>query len=211
LQTLRRVIVEPDSAAGRSQIQAWIERLGGRRARHRPSAERVLQHNCRLTADSPHRATAQRQHLSKKLRGWAADLRALANETVDWTQGVVIMETRNVGNSPARGRWSDLAAITFGARVDLPGTRRVVDRALDAGITFFDTADSYGNRGGSETCLGEALGERRQRTLATKFASPMDDTDAEMRQPPLHHSRRSEPAPAQDRLIDLYRCTGRIR
>ncbi|MBK8739033.1 MAG: aldo/keto reductase [Betaproteobacteria bacterium] len=87
------------------------------------------------------------------------------------------MESRNIGSSGLRVSLVGLGCNNFGARVDLPGTRRVVDRALDAGITFFDTADSYGNRGGSETCLGEALGERRQRiVLATKFASPMDDT-----------------------------------
>ncbi|MBK9605050.1 MAG: hypothetical protein IPO58_00910 [Betaproteobacteria bacterium] len=85
LQTLRRLIVEPDSAAGRSQIQAWIERFGrSPREAHRLYAERVLQHNCKVTADLHNRATAaQRQYLSKKLRGWAADLRALASETAD--------------------------------------------------------------------------------------------------------------------------------
>jgi aryl-alcohol dehydrogenase-like predicted oxidoreductase len=51
-----------------------------------------------------------------------------------------------------------------------------VHRALDAGITLFDTADSYGNRGGSETLLGEVLGSRRKDiVLATKFAQPMND------------------------------------
>jgi aryl-alcohol dehydrogenase-like predicted oxidoreductase len=55
----------------------------------------------------------------------------------------------------------------------------VIDRALDLGITFFDTADVYGDKGGSETILGEVLGERRKRiVLATKFGSPMDVTGA---------------------------------
>jgi aryl-alcohol dehydrogenase-like predicted oxidoreductase len=58
----------------------------------------------------------------------------------------------------------------------LDATRRVVHRALDLGITLFDTADVYGDRGGSETCLGEILGDRRKDiVLATKFALPMDD------------------------------------
>ena len=44
------------------------------------------------------------------------------------------------------------------------------------GITLFDTADSYGNRGGSETMLGEVLGDRRNDiVLATKFSQPMDE------------------------------------
>ena len=86
------------------------------------------------------------------------------------------MEMRSLGHSGLRVSVVGLGCNNFGARLDLAATRRVVDRALDAGITFFDTADSYGNRGGSETCLGEALGERRQRiVLASKFASPMDD------------------------------------
>jgi aryl-alcohol dehydrogenase-like predicted oxidoreductase len=51
-----------------------------------------------------------------------------------------------------------------------------VHKALDLGVTLFDTADTYGERGGSETILGEVLGERRKQiVLATKFGMPMDD------------------------------------
>src|SRR6202007_2782309 len=69
----------------------------------------------------------------------------------------------------------------FGGRVDLEGARKVVDRALDLGITFFDTADTYGgmgygNYGGSEDFLGQIFGERRKDIiLATKFGMRMDD------------------------------------
>jgi aryl-alcohol dehydrogenase-like predicted oxidoreductase len=60
--------------------------------------------------------------------------------------------------------------------MDAEASRRVVFKALDLGITFFDTADVYGKRGGSEEILGQALGARRKDTvLATKFATPMDD------------------------------------
>jgi aryl-alcohol dehydrogenase-like predicted oxidoreductase len=53
----------------------------------------------------------------------------------------------------------------------------VVDAAIVAGITFIDTADTYGNRGGSERLLGETLGNRRKDVvLATKFGLPMDET-----------------------------------
>lgn len=54
---------------------------------------------------------------------------------------------------------------------DQAGTNAVVDAALDAGITLFDTADVYGMQGGlSEELLGKALGKRRdQVVLATKF------------------------------------------
>jgi aryl-alcohol dehydrogenase-like predicted oxidoreductase len=71
-----------------------------------------------------------------------------------------------------------LGCNNFGSRVDEAGTRAVVDAALDAGITLFDTADVYGNRGGSETFLGKALQGRRDRVvLATKFGHAMSDED----------------------------------
>src|ERR1700733_3171423 len=63
-----------------------------------------------------------------------------------------------------------LGCNNFGSRLDVAGTRAVVDAAIDAGITLFDTSDTYGNDGGSETALGEVLGSRRgQVVLATKF------------------------------------------
>jgi aryl-alcohol dehydrogenase-like predicted oxidoreductase len=53
----------------------------------------------------------------------------------------------------------------------------VVDAAIAAGINFIDTADAYGNRGGSERLLGETLGNRRKNmVLSTKFGLPMDET-----------------------------------
>jgi aryl-alcohol dehydrogenase-like predicted oxidoreductase len=62
-----------------------------------------------------------------------------------------------------------LGCNNFGRRVDEAGTRAVVDSALDAGVTFFDTAESYGG-GKSEAFLGQALrGRRDQAVLATKF------------------------------------------
>jgi aryl-alcohol dehydrogenase-like predicted oxidoreductase len=67
-----------------------------------------------------------------------------------------------------------LGCNNFGARMaddDVPG---VVDAAIDAGITLFDTADVYGSCGGSETLLGKALGSRRSDVIiATKFGSDM--------------------------------------
>jgi len=67
-----------------------------------------------------------------------------------------------------------LGTNNFGGRVDLAGTRAVVDAALDAGVTLFDTADVYGNAGGSESFLGEVLEGRRDGVvLATKFGHDM--------------------------------------
>jgi aryl-alcohol dehydrogenase-like predicted oxidoreductase len=56
---------------------------------------------------------------------------------------------------------SALGCNNFGGRLDSERTRLVVDAAIAAGITFIDTADAYGNRGGSERLLGETLGNRR--------------------------------------------------
>ena len=65
----------------------------------------------------------------------------------------------------------------FGARIDYDQTKAVVDAAIDAGITLFDTADSYAD-GTSEEFLGRALGNRRDDVIvATKFG--MGDHDAE--------------------------------
>ena len=69
-----------------------------------------------------------------------------------------------------------LGCNNFGGRVGLEGARAVVDAALDAGVTLFDTADIYGNGGGSEELLGEVLEGRRDRmVLATKFGGDMGD------------------------------------
>ena len=86
------------------------------------------------------------------------------------------MEFRNLGRSGLRVSLVGLGCNNFGGRIDLEASRKVVHRALDLGITLLDTADAYGNRGGSETCLGEILGARRKDVvLATKFALPMDE------------------------------------
>jgi aryl-alcohol dehydrogenase-like predicted oxidoreductase len=69
-----------------------------------------------------------------------------------------------------------LGCNNFGRRVDAARTREVVDAAIASGVTFFDTADIYGNRGGSERLLGELLrGRRDQVVLATKFGGDMGD------------------------------------
>ena len=86
------------------------------------------------------------------------------------------MKLRNLGRSGLRVSVVGLGCNNFGGRIDLEATRKVVHKALDCGITLFDTADIYGERGGSETCLGQILGDRRKEiVLATKFAMEMDD------------------------------------
>jgi aryl-alcohol dehydrogenase-like predicted oxidoreductase len=86
------------------------------------------------------------------------------------------MEIRNLGQSGLRVSAIGLGCNNFGGRIDIDATRAVIRKALDLGITLFDTADVYGGRGGSETLMGQILGDDRKRiVLATKFAMPMDD------------------------------------
>jgi aryl-alcohol dehydrogenase-like predicted oxidoreductase len=86
------------------------------------------------------------------------------------------MRYRALGTSGLRVSVVGLGCNNFGRKLDLAGTRAVVDAALDAGITLLDTADIYGGRGASETLLGEVLaGRRDQVVLATKFGAPSAD------------------------------------
>ena len=86
------------------------------------------------------------------------------------------MKTRNIGKSGLEVSAVGLGCNNFGMFVNLEESRTVIDKALDLGITLFDTADIYGNRGGSETILGKVLGKRRKGIiLATKVGKPMDE------------------------------------
>jgi aryl-alcohol dehydrogenase-like predicted oxidoreductase len=85
------------------------------------------------------------------------------------------MEFRQAGSSGLRVSLVGLGTNNFGRRLDIDGARRVVDAAIDAGITFFDTADVYGG-GDSERFLGAAVKGRRDRVvIGTKFRSPMGE------------------------------------
>jgi aryl-alcohol dehydrogenase-like predicted oxidoreductase len=86
------------------------------------------------------------------------------------------MRTRRLGAEGPEVSVVGLGCNNFGMRVDLEGTRAVVDAALDAGVTLLDTADVYGNKGGSESFLGAVLEGRRDHVvLATKFGGDMGD------------------------------------
>ena len=85
------------------------------------------------------------------------------------------LASRPFGDSGVDVSVVGLGCNNFGRRIDLEATRAVVDAALDEGVTFFDTANTYG-RGQSEEFLGEILeGRRDQVTLATKFGMDMGD------------------------------------
>jgi aryl-alcohol dehydrogenase-like predicted oxidoreductase len=86
------------------------------------------------------------------------------------------MPTRTLGHSGLEVSVLGLGCNNFGRRVDLEGTRAVVDGALEDGVNFLDTADIYGGHGGSEELLGQVLEGRRDRVvLATKFGMDMGD------------------------------------
>jgi aryl-alcohol dehydrogenase-like predicted oxidoreductase len=86
------------------------------------------------------------------------------------------LPTRPLGDSDLAVSVCGLGCNNFGRRVDLEGTRAVVDAAISEGVTFFDTADIYGGAGASESLLGEVLkGRRNDVVLATKFGMDMGD------------------------------------
>ena len=100
-----------------------------------------------------------------------------------------------------------LGCNNFGWRLDSAATRAVVDAALEAGITFLDTADIYGG-GDSERFLGEALAGRRDRVvLATKFGMDMHGANGDAARGSREYMRRAI-AGSLERLatdrIDLY-------
>ena len=80
------------------------------------------------------------------------------------------MRYRTLGDSGLLVSVVGLGCNNFGRRLDVAGTREVVDAAIDEGITLLDTAESYGGQGASELALGEVLKGRRDKVvLATKF------------------------------------------
>ncbi len=117
------------------------------------------------------------------------------------------MQERTVGKSGLKVSLVGLGTNNFSALTDLEASRKVMHKALDLGITLFDTADVYGGEfGGSERYLGQILGERRKDVvLATKFG--MKDLTAA----PASSSRRYIMSAVEGSLrrlgtdwIDLY-------
>jgi aryl-alcohol dehydrogenase-like predicted oxidoreductase len=99
-----------------------------------------------------------------------------------------------------------LGTNNFGRRCDYGQTLAVIDAALDAGVTLFDTADIYG-QGLSEQYIGRALEGRRDRVLiATKFGKPMDERPEERRGNPDYIRWAAERSLRRLRtdVIDVY-------
>jgi aryl-alcohol dehydrogenase-like predicted oxidoreductase len=88
------------------------------------------------------------------------------------------LPSRRLGDSPLEVSVVGLGCNNFGGRLDLDRTAAVLDAALAAGITLFDTADIYGGAGASERLMGEALaGRRDEYVLATKFGMDMSGAE----------------------------------
>src|SRR5215467_11599396 len=86
------------------------------------------------------------------------------------------MKKRKLGSSALEVSVVGLGGNNFGGRIDFAASRRVVGKAIELGINLIDTADSYGDKGGSEEWLGRILGEKRKAILlASKFGMPMDE------------------------------------
>ena len=96
--------------------------------------------------------------------------------------------------------------LTFGLQTDEAAASRIVDRCLDAGINFFDTANVY-NRGAAETILGKVLASRRQKViLATKVGFRMAENPEESGLSPaaLRQSLEASLRRLQTDYMDLY-------
>ncbi|HZG93103.1 MAG TPA: aldo/keto reductase [Mycobacteriales bacterium] len=117
------------------------------------------------------------------------------------------MRYRRLGDSGLQVPVVGLGCNNFGTRTDRDASFAVIDAALDAGVSFFDTADIYGKDGASETIIGEALkGRRDQVVLASKFGMPTGDSPYQ-RGGSRHYVRRAVEASLtrlQTDYLDLY-------
>ncbi len=116
------------------------------------------------------------------------------------------MRTRVLGEGGPEVSVVGLGTNNFGRRCDYEQTVAVIDAALDAGVTLFDTADIYG-QGMSEEFIGRALEGRRDRVLiATKFGKPMDERPEERRGNPdyIQWAVESSLRRLRTDVIDVY-------
>ena len=120
---------------------------------------------------------------------------------------MINVETRPLGHSAIQVSVVGLGCNQFGGRLDLEGTRAVIDGALSQGITFLDTADRYGNTH-SEEFIGELLkhGRRDEVVLATKFGMDTGDGWTGPRGAPeyIRHAAENSLRRLQTDVIDLY-------
>jgi aryl-alcohol dehydrogenase-like predicted oxidoreductase len=118
------------------------------------------------------------------------------------------MEYRQLGRSDLQvseiglGSW-----LTYGVGVEADAGRACVERALDVGINFFDTANVYG-RGAAEEFLGDTLSgmERSSYVLATKVFFPMSRKDRGLSAGQIHKQIEASLRRLRTDYVDLYQC-----
>ncbi|MGQ9813854.1 MAG: aldo/keto reductase [Candidatus Roseilinea sp.] len=119
------------------------------------------------------------------------------------------MEYRSLGRTGVEVSVLCLGCMMFGGKTGPEESYAIIDRAIDAGINFLDTANVY-SRGRSEEVTGEALkrnGKRHQIVLATKVHGTMDDNDPNMKGNSRRHIIQQCEASLrrlQTDYIDLY-------
>lgn len=119
------------------------------------------------------------------------------------------MTQRSLGSSGIGVSAVGVGCNAFGSRIDAEQTKAVVDACFDHGVTFFDTADTYG-LGASEELLGKALrGRRNEVVVASKFGMDMqgvngDDGGARGRPEYVHRACEASLCRLGTDVIDLY-------
>ena len=116
------------------------------------------------------------------------------------------MDYRNLGRAGLKVSEICLGTMTFGNGADQEGATKMVNAALEAGVTFFDTANSYVG-GTSETMLGVALkGRREDAVIASKFFNPMGGRPNDSGMSRLHIKQQIEGSlkRLQTDYIDVY-------
>lgn len=116
------------------------------------------------------------------------------------------MEYRRLGQSGLLVSSLGLGTNNFGSKLDEAGARAVLERAIELGVTFIDTSDSY-SRGVSETFVGKVVAPHRQDlVLATKFSSPMGDAQWQRGTSRrwMHQAVEGSLRRLQTDVIDLY-------
>ena len=89
------------------------------------------------------------------------------------------MQTRTLLHTDLPVSRACFGTMTFGSQVDEPAAFRIIDRCLDAGVNFFDTANVY-NKGASEVMVGKTLKGRRDKViLASKVRGKMGEAPDE--------------------------------